>query len=447
MKLVNQVGVKVSVIIPVYNHAPWVITAVKSVLEQSLAPSELILIDDASTDNSWQVVADYCASLPTSFTTIHYEQHASNQGAPATLNQALRLVQGEYIAILNSDDCWSTQRLARLVQVATAENVDFIFTDVNVVDAQGQAKEVKEPHWLAHFEGLKQDFLQKNDLLATLLRGNMAISTSNFFFHKRVYEVLGEFTDLRYVHDYHYLLRVLLNAFKVKFLFGEKLLDYRLHNSNTIREQPRAAIAENMRMLLDFLPDLYATLTHERLSGLRQQLQELYRYTEEEWLTAIHWRLVAKEQELFALVQDRDKWIAERDSWIQERDTHITQQAQQIDQLTTHSTTLQLQIHSQAQELQAYEQTIQQLQHTLEQYRQWLTERDSWVADRDVWIVQRDRWIAERDYWLQERDALILQLQQKLNVLQHSRAFRLGNQLLSPWRRVKQWSNLAGERA
>ena len=436
----NQLVNNISVVIPVYNHAAWVIPAIQSVLAQSLPPKELIIIDDASTDNSWQLILDYCNALSVSNTLIRLERHVANQGAPATLNQGLRLATGEYIAILNSDDYWQPQRLARLSHLATTEKLDFIFTDVNLIDAQGQANEVNESHWADYFASLKQAFLQQQDIVATLLRGNVAISTSNFFFHRRIYEVIGDFADLRYVHDYHYLLRVLLSQFTIRFLIGEKLLDYRLHGSNTIREKPHAAIAENMRMLLDLLPHLNSLFNAERLLGLRHQLQELYRYTEEEWLSAIHWRLVAKEKELFTLIQDRNKWIAERDTWIKERDSCIAEQVYNLAQLTTANQTLIRQVEEQAQRLVEYQQDQEQLQHSLAQHIQWLAERDSWIADRD-------RWISERELWIKERDSLIQQLQQTIQVLQQSRAFRLGNQLLTPLRTVKQWSKTVEELA
>jgi hypothetical protein len=228
-----------------------------------------------------------------------------------------------------------------------------------------------------------------------------------------VYAQVGEFADLRYVHDYDYALRVLLAGFRLRFLTGEKLLGYRLHDTNTIREQPLAAIEENMRLLLNWLP----YLAGERLGGVSFQLQNLYRYTREEWLTIVHQRLLARDQELFPLVNDRDRWIAERD------------------------------------------QLIASLQHQLAQYQQWLAERDHWVGERDSWIAERDAWIeerdvlirqqaehlaerdhwvADRDVWIRERDALIQQLQQQQQTLLASRAFRLGQALLEPLRRCRQ---------
>jgi glycosyltransferase involved in cell wall biosynthesis len=411
--------VKVSVILPVYNHARWVEQALDSVLAQTASAFELIVIDDASQDTSWDVIQAFAQAHPAA--PLHCVRHVQNHGAPATINEGLQLAQGDYLAILNSDDVWDAQRLQRLVTLAEADNVDFISTDVALLDADSHPKEAAEPHWVAWFEALKQDYVTHGDRWATLLRGNFLITTSNFFFHRRVYAQIGSFAELRYVHDYEYALRVALAGFNTRFLMGEKLLGYRLHDTNTIREKPLAAIEENMRLLLGWLPRLQRVLDWQRLRGLEVQLQDLYRYTHEEWLTIVHQRVVAREQELFTLIADRDGWIAERD-----------------------------------QVIHALQQQLVQQQHWLAERDHWIGERDVWITERDTqiqqqvahltardaWIADRDGWVVDRDHWIAERDALIRDLQQQYQAVLASRAFRLGEALLSPLRRCRHW--LAG---
>ena len=408
MAQVTGGDIKVSIIMPAFNHAQWVAEAIESVLAQSFGAFELIVIDDASSDATWEVIQAVRHARADG--RLQCIRHASNQGAPATINEGLRHAQGEYLAIINSDDVWDAQRLARLLSVAEAENQDFLCTDVSLLDAASQPSAAQEPHWMAWFEALKQDYAAHADLLTTLLRGNFLITTSNFFFHRRVYAQVGEFAALRYVHDYDYALRVWDAGFAMRFLAGDALLGYRLHGANTIREKPLAAIEENTRLLLGWLPCLETAWNAQRLQAVQAQLQGLYRYTGEEWLTTVHLRLVAKEQELLPLIADRDGWIAERDA------------------------------------------LIQQLQQHLAQYQQWLHERDGWIAERDdliqqqgalltereLWVRQRDHWIDERNGWIAERDSLIRQLQQQQFELRNSRAFRLGESVLSPLRYLRQ---------
>lgn len=400
--------IKVSIIMPAFNHARWVTQAIESVLAQSFRAFELIVIDDASSDATWEAIQAVRRTQADG--RLQCIRHASNQGAPATLNEGLRHAQGEYLAIINSDDVWDQQRLERLLNVAAAEKYDFLCTDVMLLDADSQPSAAQEPHWMAWFEALKQDYATHADLLTTLLRGNFLITTSNFFFHRRVYERIGEFAELRYVHDYDYALRVWDAGFAMHFLAGETLLGYRLHGTNTIREHPLAAIEENTRLILGWLPCLETAWNAQRLQAVQAQLQGLYRYTGEEWSTTVHRRLVAKEQELLPLIADRDQWIADRDGWIAQRDQWIAER----DALIV-------------------------------QYQQWLHERDDLIqqqsallSERELWVKQRDQWIADRDAWIAERDSLIQQLQQQHCELRNSRAFRLGESLLSPLRYLRQ---------
>ena len=438
MKQGDQLPVTVSVIVPVYNHARWVKEALESVIAQTGVTLELIIIDDASSDNSWGIVQEWSQQYP--HLCIYLHQHKSNLGAPATLNEGLQRAQGDYLAILNSDDVWQPNRLARLLTLAENEAFDFIATDVMLLDADSQRKEAREPHWSAYFAGLKQDLQQHQDLSATLLRGNLFISTSNFFWRRSLYQQVGGFAELRYVHDYEYLLRVLLAQAKVHFVSEEVLLGYRLHDSNTIREQPRAAIAENMRMLVDMLPHLLPLLTPIASYNLQHQLLELYRYTEEEWLSIIHWRLVAKEQELVALIADRDGWIQERDHWILERDNTISRLQQQVTQLQAWLQEREQWIADRDQWIIERDASLAIQQQLLTSQAEQLQRQASWIADRDRWITERDGWIAERDGWIAERDTRIQELQQQLQHIQNSRALRWGNALLTPLRLFKQWS-------
>lgn len=416
MKQGTATDIKVSVIMPAFNHARWVREALVSVLSQSYRDDvELIVIDDASGDASWAEIQSVRELYPERL--FYSIRHANNLGAPATINEGLKQACGEYLAIINSDDVWEPSRLQNLLAMAETSGADFVATDVALLDADSRPAEANEPHWLTWFNSLKQDYTQHADLLATLLRGNCLITTSNFFFHRRVYEQVGEFANLRYVHDYDYALRVLKAGFRMEFLSGEKLLGYRLHGANTIREQPLAAIEENMRLLLGWLPCLHNQLDAQRLQGLQIQLQNLYRYTGEEWLTRIHEQVVAKEQELLPLIHDREQWIADRDSWISERDAVITEQAEVINGLQQH----------------------------LAEHQRWVADRNAWLTERDQIIKQlqtdigmQQQWLHDRDGWIAERDSLIRLLQQQEHELRNSRAYRLGDRLLSPLRRMRQ---------
>lgn len=408
----------ISIIIPAYNHAAWLEQALDSVAEQSFKSWELIILDDASRDQSWSLINAWVKRHPQF--AIRCVQHAQNQGAPATLNEGLALAQGDYVAILNSDDVWYPQRLERLYKLAEQQHYDFLVTAVDLWDANSEAKNASEADWLSWYQGLSADYQKHHNMLRTLLRGNFCITTSNFFFRRTCFLAQGGFADLRYVHDYEYVLRLYRAGFKFSCLWDESLLHYRLHSSNTIREKPLAAIEENMQMLLANLTLLAEQLTPNSLAGLQIQLRDLYRYTREEWLSTLHHRLVARETSLMRLVNDRDKWIYERNQWIAERDHLISQQQQWLKDRDGWILERDQQIHY--------------LQQTLTKQVVWVKDRDQWIAERDHLISQQQQWLSDRERWLAERDAALAHTRELHTEVINSRAFRLGNALLNPLR-------------
>jgi len=97
----------VSVLMAAYNCASYVGEAIDSVLAQTIADLELILVDDGSTDQSPEIMARYAAQ---DARVIVYRQE--NQGIGGATNQALRLARAPYVAILDSDDAMMPERLA-----------------------------------------------------------------------------------------------------------------------------------------------------------------------------------------------------------------------------------------------------------------------------------------------------------------------------------------------
>lgn len=99
----------VSAIIPTYNGAAWVGEALASVVAQSRMPLELIVVDDASTDDTLAIVERETAKAPF---PVAIERLARNSGGPALpLNVALGRIRGDYVAVLDQDDVWLSDKL------------------------------------------------------------------------------------------------------------------------------------------------------------------------------------------------------------------------------------------------------------------------------------------------------------------------------------------------
>ena len=100
---------KISVIMPVYNGEKYLREAIDSILTQTYADFEFLIIDDGSTDASPQIVRSY------NDLRIRFYQNERNMGVAATLNRGLDLASGEYIARMDADDISLPQRFVRQI--------------------------------------------------------------------------------------------------------------------------------------------------------------------------------------------------------------------------------------------------------------------------------------------------------------------------------------------
>jgi Glycosyl transferase family 2 len=217
----------ISVLMPAYNHEGFVRLAVESVLTQTHADLELIVIDDASTDGTWEVLQS-CRDE-----RMRCQRHDVNRGAHASLNEALAQARGEYVAILNSDDVYRPGRLERLLAESRADGAGhgLIFSDLGFIDPAGLS--IPDHPRARDFADLSER-CQTLDPAHWFFAGNPAVTTSNFFFRRELADRVGGFAALRYTHDWDWALRTTRYAPPV--WVREPLLEYRVHPANTLSE-------------------------------------------------------------------------------------------------------------------------------------------------------------------------------------------------------------------
>lgn len=118
---------KVSIIIPAYNTSLYIKKAVESALEQSEQNIEVIVVDDASSDNTVEVVSKIIDSR------LKILVNERNSGPSYSRNRAIKFAQGEWIALLDSDDWYEPQRLELLLHTADAENANMIADNMHLI--------------------------------------------------------------------------------------------------------------------------------------------------------------------------------------------------------------------------------------------------------------------------------------------------------------------------
>lgn len=266
----------ISVIIPAYNHQRFIGAAVDSVLNQTVTDLELIVIDDGSTDDTGAIV-----KACTDPRLTYYFQE--NQDAYNTINRGLSLARGQYVAILNSDDVYTLDRLAKLLDHCRAHDAQCVLTDVVPISDTGEVFEDPQFGWNVWHRKNREYYFACGDIYRAFLKGNFMVTTSNLFMTAHAMRTVGNFCSLRYLHDYDFIFRMML-AFpgRVHYLDRDKLLYYRIHSGNTLgeaaiigREQDQALITKYMAARVPAAWQDDVTAGAERLVELGRELHEV----------------------------------------------------------------------------------------------------------------------------------------------------------------------------
>ena len=122
---------RISVVIPTYNNAEFLIKAIESVLDQKYEAYEIIVVDDGSTDDTQSVIKPYMAKISYFL--------KSNTGVASARNVGINNAKGNYIAFLDSDDLWSNNKLKETVKVIEQyPDVGLIHTGAYRVNRNGR---------------------------------------------------------------------------------------------------------------------------------------------------------------------------------------------------------------------------------------------------------------------------------------------------------------------
>jgi glycosyltransferase involved in cell wall biosynthesis len=145
---------EVSVVIPTYNRAGKLVRALRSVLNQSLPPAEIIIVDDASTDGTAQI--DFAAMSP----RIRLVRGEENRGGAIARNKGVQCAMGNWIAFLDSDDVWLPDKLQRQREVVRRRSAADFFLCSNVFSRKMDGSEsLYNKRAPRHGEDLSEYFL------------------------------------------------------------------------------------------------------------------------------------------------------------------------------------------------------------------------------------------------------------------------------------------------
>ncbi len=215
----------VSVIIPTYNYAQYILFAIESVKAQSFKDWEIIIVDDGSTDDTRKIIETNCSS-DKRITYIY----KVNSGVSHTRNVGIEKAKGEFIQFLDADDLLDPYKFENQVKVFINQpEVDIVYGRYQLMNSFGTER----------YDHAGTDVILQDDVVRHLLLGwenGLLIPIHSFLFRKSCFTNLGYFDTQFKTHEdlLHYLM---LAAERACFYYQPDLVAfYRIHASSVARK-------------------------------------------------------------------------------------------------------------------------------------------------------------------------------------------------------------------
>jgi glycosyltransferase involved in cell wall biosynthesis len=193
----------VSVVIPCYNSKRFLDESVASIVNQTVPVEEIIIVDDASTDGSYEYAKSLDAKYPD--TKIVVYQNDTNQGPGRSRNIGIAAASGDYVAFLDADDLWLPDKLERQLEFLRRNRVAAVVSEVVVTDENLVPFDVQDK---SAFEGVGSA-----ELACAVYLGKITMSTPTLVCRKSVLQQHGGFDEgLRLREDHALLIRLSLDG-------------------------------------------------------------------------------------------------------------------------------------------------------------------------------------------------------------------------------------------
>jgi len=212
---------QISIIMAAYNAENTISCAIESVLSQTYPQFELLIIDDCSEDSTCLIVESYIQKDP----RVHLIRQDRNRGVSATRLLGVQAARGEWIAILDSDDAWTANKLEKQMLLQKTTGANLLYTGSAFIDHSGTPLE-----WILH--------VPTKITYKELLKQNL-LSNSSSLCRKALYEkyyVVGD-----EMHEDFALWLNILRQGETAYGIDEPLLIYRLSSKSKSGNKIRAA--------------------------------------------------------------------------------------------------------------------------------------------------------------------------------------------------------------
>lgn len=212
----------VTVGVALYNHEKYIVECLASIVKQTYQNIELIVIDDGSKDDSFQVAKDYLESQE--FNKNFIIKTRPNKGMCNTLNEIAHLSNGEYISFVGSDDFWYLDKIEQQVEYLN-NHPEVVLVHSNSTHVDRNSENVKTTDF--------SNLVNSGNVYKALIYGTGGINTPSHLYRTSIYQEIGYYDSSFSFEDTDFWLRLSKNH---KIGFINKELAYCRRDGNNLSD-------------------------------------------------------------------------------------------------------------------------------------------------------------------------------------------------------------------
>ncbi|SPP99513.1 putative Glycosyl transferase, family 2 [Candidatus Sulfobium mesophilum] len=221
----------VSVVIPTYNCGQYIRQAIESALSQTYKGREIIVVDDGSSDNTYEIIKPYEESG--SLRYIYQE----NRGLPGARNTGIQNAQGEFVVVLDADDELDERMISLCLEQVEKENTDWCVCDI--IRVETYREDLRKEVYRAK--------LPQNNYKLAILADDF-ISRSAFFRKTSLYDIGLYHEDVQVRVDWEINIRLILAGKQFSYM-PEPLYIYKLRSSSLVKTHAKKKFDYTLQLL------------------------------------------------------------------------------------------------------------------------------------------------------------------------------------------------------
>ena len=220
-------NLRISVTIATYNGEKFIRDQIESILNQTLKPYEIVISDDASTDQTLKILLEYQKKYPDLIKII---SNKNNFGFAKNFERALLVSSGDLVALSDQDDVWLPEKLRLEYDVLEKySNVGVVFCDLKIVDEN--LNEIEKKSMWEYYNWEMNGYIKGADFFDSIFKSNR-VTGCTIMIRRQILNDLIPFDSRIHLHDYWLALGSSLLS--DVFAINKQLVLYRQHSNNQI---------------------------------------------------------------------------------------------------------------------------------------------------------------------------------------------------------------------